>query len=140
MKLEELYETADKNNIDIYYYPLCHMVSISMPNAVAIDVDNIDTTAEEKECLAHELGHCMTGSFYTIGTMNTRGRMDARANGWAIKKLLPFSELNEAVISGIYETWDLAEYFELPESFIKTAVHYYVNCRGLKFNDKIAQI
>lgn len=56
------------------------------------------------------------------------------------KKLLPFSELNEAVISGIYETWDLAEYFELPESFIKTAVHYYVNCRGLKFNDKIAQI
>ena len=53
MKLEELYETADKNNIDIYYYPLCHMVSISMPNAVAIDVDNIDTTAEEKEFLAH---------------------------------------------------------------------------------------
>ena len=139
MKLEELYETADENSIDIYYYPLCHMVSVSMPNVVAIDVDNIDTIAEEKECLAHELGHCMTGSFYTIDTLETRGRMEARANRWAVKKLLPFSELNEAVISGIYETWDLAEYFELPESFIKTALDYYLNCCGRKFEEKICK-
>lgn len=136
MKLEELYEIADINNIDVYYYPLYPVVSMSTPNIIGIDVDNLNTAAEEKECLAHELGHCMTGSFYRIGTMNTQGSMEARATRWAIKKLLPFPELNEAVGNGIYETWDLAEYFDLPESFVKTALNYYLNCRGLKFQSK----
>lgn len=140
MNLYELYEIADENEIDVDYFPMQSAVSLSTPTSIAIDVDKLDTCKDEKAVLAHELGHCMTGSFYTIGTMDTRGRMEARANGWAIKRLLPFPELNEAVVNGIYETWDLAEYFELPESFIKTAVDYYLNCRGLRFNDKIAQI
>lgn len=133
MKLEELYEIADKNHIDVYHYTLHSIVSMSVPNAIGIDTDMIQTNAEEKECLAHELGHCMTNAFYSIGTMETRGRMEKRAERWSITKLIPFSELNEAVSNGIYETWDLAEYFEIPESFIKTAIDYYLNCLGLDF-------
>ena len=136
MELTELYQLADNNNIDVYYYPLYPVISMSVPDAIGMDVDNIETTAKEKAVLAHELGHCMTGSFYTISTIDNRGRMEERANRWAIKTLLPFSKLNEAVVSGIYETYDLADYFDLPESFIKTALNYYLNCRGLCFNDK----
>lgn len=140
MELTELYQLADNNNIDVYYYPLYPVISMSVPDAIGMDVDNIETTAKEKAVLAHELGHCMTGSFYTISTIDNRGRMEERANRWAIKTLLPFSKLNEAVVGGIYETYDLADYFDLPESFIKTALNYYLNCRGLCFNDKITQI
>lgn len=139
MELTELYQLADDHNISVYYYPLYPVVSMSVPNAIGIDVNNIQTTAEEKEYLAHELGHCMTGSFYTISTINDWGRMEERANRWAIKTLIPFSKLNEAVVGGIYETWDLADYFELPESFIKIALNYYINCCGLHFNDKTAE-
>ncbi len=139
MNLYDLYEIADKNSIDVDYFPMKATASLSTPKSIAIDVDKLSTSKDEKAVLGHELGHCMTGSFYTIGTMDTRGRMETRANRWAIKKLLPFSELNEAVISGIYETWDLAEYFELPESFIKTALDYYLNCCGLKFHQKTAE-
>lgn len=134
MELTELYQLADDHNISVYYYPLYPVVSMSVPNAIGIDVNNIQTTAEEKEYLAHELGHCMTGSFYTISTINDWGRMEERANRWAIKTLIPFSKLNEAVVGGIYETWDLADYFELPESFIKIALNYYLNCCGLTFH------
>lgn len=134
MNLYELYEIADENAINVDYFPMRQAVSISIPDSIAIDIDKIETCREEKAVLAHELGHCMTGSFYTIGTMETRGRMEARADRWSIKKLLPFSELNEAVEGGIYETWDLADYFELPESFIKTALNYYLNCCELTFH------
>ena len=136
MNLQELYETADKNSIDVDYFPMKAAVSLSTPASIAIDVDKLDTSRDEKAVLAHELGHCMTGSFYTIDTLETRGRMESRANRWAIHTLLPFSERNEAVVNGICETWDLAEYFELPESFIKNALFYYLNCRGLSFSRK----
>ena len=138
MNLYELYEIADENAINVDYFPMRQAVSISIPDSIAIDIDKIETCREEKAVLAHELGHCMTGSFYTISTIDNRGRMEERANRWAIKTLLPFSELNEAVVGGIFETYDLADYFELPESFIKTALNYYLNCRGLHFNDKTA--
>ena len=134
MNLYELYEIADENAINVDYFPMRQAVSISIPDSIAIDIDKIETCREEKAVLAHELGHCMTGSFYTISTIDNRGRMEERANRWAIKTLLPFSRLNEAVVSGIYETYDLADYFELPELFIKTALNYYLNCCGLTFN------
>ena len=134
MNLYELYEIADENAINVDYFPKRQAVSISIPDSIAIDIDKIETCREEKAVLAHELGHCMTGSFYTISTIDNRGRMEERANRWAIKTLLPFSKLNEAVVSGIYETYDLADYFELPELFIKTALNYYLNCCGLTFN------
>ena len=125
MTLYELYNIADENNVDVYHYPLAPIKSLSVPNTIGIDINQIETLSEEKECLAHELGHCMTGSFYRVNTLETRGRMEERANRWAYKKVLPLSELREARRCGITEMWELAEYFELPEAFIKKALCYY---------------
>ena len=133
MELNELYELADKNHIDVDFFPLQQLTSLSTPDSIAINADKLRTTSEEKFVLGHELGHCMTGSFYRINTFETRERIEGRANRWAIKNLLPWKELREAVCAGITTPWELAEYFNLPEQFIKKSVDYYINACGKSF-------
>lgn len=123
--LYDLYNIADNNKIEVYHYPLYPLKSMSTYDAIGIDADQMETTTDEKECLAHELGHCMTGSFYNIHTLETRDRMEYRANRWAIRQVLPFDDLEKAFENGITEIWELAEYFEVSEEFIQKAVSLY---------------
>ena len=125
MTLYELYDIAENNNIDVDYFPMRKAVSLSIENAIAIDVDKLNSSADEKACLAHELGHCLQGAFYNINTLETRGRMEYKADKWAITHLLPYPEFQTALTNGITTPWELAEYFNLPESFIKKAFDYY---------------
>jgi Zn-dependent peptidase ImmA (M78 family) len=125
--LNELYCEADSLEIIVFYCPFKKNKSVSSPDRhIGIDTDKIDSTIEEKICLAHEIGHCMTGSFYNIYTpLDNRQKHEIRADRWAIKKLIPKNELDEAVHCGIIELWDLAEYFEVPESFMVKAIEFY---------------
>lgn len=93
--------------------------------AIIIDYDQIINTAELKEKFAHELGHCETMSFYNEHTLETRERMEYRANKWAIKKLIPEDELKEAIQNGYTELWQIAEYFGVTEDVVRFAVWVY---------------
>ncbi len=131
-KLSQLYQIADQNQIDVDYFPLSAIVSLSIPGAIAMDVDKIRDSREETAILGHELGHCMTGSFYRVdSSLETRGRMEARANRWAFRELLPWQDLKNALRQGITEPWELAEYFNLPQAFIEKATHFYLDSCGL---------
>lgn len=126
MKLNELYDIADNNNISVYHYELNPVKSMSVPGAIGIDTDCIETTLEEKEHLAHELGHCMLGAFYTvISPYELKSQKEYKANRWATQKLVPFPELLDALKNGIAELWELAEYFEVSEDTIKNAFTLY---------------
>jgi len=95
---------------------------------IAIDPYKLRSTQEEKEKLAHELGHCLTGSFYSIYTaVDCRQRHENRADKWAIKKLIPADELEEVAANGCTEIWELAEHFGVTELFMRKAVSYYVH-------------
>ena len=84
--------------------------------------------ADEKVKLAHEMGHCVTGSFYNIyAACDVRQKHENRADKCAIEKLIPKDELNHSVRRGITEIWDLAEYFGVTEDFMRNAVCWYVN-------------
>lgn len=125
MTLYDLYKIADDNNIEVYPYPLSPVLSMSTPGFIGMDIDNMENTAKEKECLAHELGHCMQDAFYNINTLETRGRMEYKANKWAITHMLPYHEFEFALSSGISTPWELADYFNVPESFILKAFEFY---------------
>ena len=76
--------------------------------------------------LAHEMGHCVTGSFYNSdAACDIRKRHEIRADKWAIKQLIPQEELQEAVAAGYSEIWDLAEYFDVPEDLMRKAICWY---------------
>ena len=78
--------------------------------------------------LSHELGHCVTGSFYNIyAAIDYRRRHENRADKWAISTLIPVDDLDDAVAQGCTEVWELAERFGVTEDFIRKAVCYYVH-------------
>ena len=83
----------------------------------------ITSAADEKTKLAHELGHCITGAFYSIDfPFDIRQRHENRADKWAIKRLVPEKELEKAVADGYTEIWALADFFGVTEYEIRKAI------------------
>lgn len=132
-ELLELYDLAEDHGIGVYWFDLgaAESLSLSMDDgscAIAMDPWRMPTLADEKVKLAHELGHCETGSFYNrYAARDIRQKYENRANKWAYKKLVPQDELAEACLQGYREPWELAEYFGVTEFFLHNALEFYRN-------------
>ena len=126
MNLNELYTIADRNEIDVFHYPLQPLNSMATRKYIAIDADQITSTVHEKELLAHELGHCETGAFYTgTSPLELRSQKEYKADKWAITKLIPFDELKYAMENSIDTIKELADYFDVSERFVIKALAFY---------------
>lgn len=132
--LKELFELAEENNIIIDEACPKELVSISLcfPDKTMIiglsDISLAPKGTTKLECFAHELGHCMTGSFYNLySPFDLRSQHEFRANKWAIRKLIPFSALVRAGKNGCRERYEFAEYFGVSEAFIQKAVDYHAS-------------
>lgn len=131
--LPELYATASQQNIPIYSCPMpqCGSMSLQLRDgscAIGMDERVTDGGTQERVHLSHELGHCLTGSFYNIySNADLRQRHENRADKWAIRHLIPVSALDDAIAAGHTELWDLAEFFGVTESFLKKAICLYVH-------------
>ena len=94
--------------------------------AIGIDDKAMTTTAEERVHLAHEIGHCKTGSFYNkFSKLDVREKHERRANIYAVQYLMPLDEIMDAYRHGCREIWDMAEHFGVTEDFAKFALIYY---------------
>lgn len=126
-----LYIFAEEHGIDIDWRPMQNAESASIcmscgKCAIAVDPRKLRTVSDENVKLAHELGHCETGSFYNLySPFDVQQKHENRADRWAIKKLIPKDELNNAVRHGNTELWELAELFDVTEDFMRKAVEYY---------------
>lgn len=121
-----LLEFAKSEHIKIDVYPMNKVKACSIPHSIAINPNKIKTNRELKECLAHELGHQATGSFYKLNSkFETRSRMEERATRWAVQALISAKDLKRAFKKGYTEVWQLAEYFDVPENFIKDTVRIH---------------
>lgn len=133
ISLSKLYQIAEDKNIEVDCFDLEKRDALSMMDDegdcyIAIDPYRLQSTQDERVKLAHELGHCVTGSFYNIhATVDHRQRHENRADKWAVRQLIPVDALNEALESGCTELWELAERFGVTEQFIRKAVCYYVH-------------
>lgn len=129
--LMELYRIAERAGIGVDRFPLDSADALSIRDArgrchIALDPARLRGTADEKRKLAHELGHCETGSFYDRACrFEVRERCEQRAERWAIKKLVPKDELLRAYRDGVTAPWELAERFCVPEKFMKKAMEFY---------------
>ena len=96
--------------------------------SIGLDLPHRRTRNELRVRLAHELGHCVTGSFYNrYSSADNRKRHENRADRWAVGRLIAREELDEAVAEGHTEPWDLADYFGVDEAFLKKAVCLYTH-------------
>ncbi len=132
--LIDLYALAEKDGIGVYWFTMESAESLSYMDDdgdcyIALDPWHMPTLAAERVKLSHELGHCETGSFYNRwASHDVRQKHENRANRWAYKKLIPKDELLGAMNHGYQEPWELADYFGVPEYFIRNAMDYYQTC------------
>ena len=133
MELRTLYDLAAQQNIEVIPFPLPQNGSMSVMSdtgccAIGMDESIRDGSIQERIHLSHELGHCLTGSFYNIyAAIDCRQRHENRADKWAIQALIPVEDLDEAIACGCTEVWDLADRFGVTEDFIRKALCYYVH-------------
>ena len=133
MQIRSLYDLAQQQNIEVLNYPMTHSGSMSVMLEdgqcfIGMDASVRDGGVQERVHLSHELGHCVTGSFYNIyAAVDHRQRHENRANKWAIHALIPVEELDDAIAQGCTEVWELADRFQVTEDFIRKAVCLYVH-------------
>lgn len=132
MTTASLYAYARRNGHSVFQRKLNRVNSLSVlleDGSCVIGIDRSAMTAEqEKTQLAHEIGHCETGSFYSrYVKVDSRQRHENRADKWAIRKLIPVEKLDTAVAEGHTELWDLADYFGVTEEMMRKAVCLYTH-------------
>ena len=133
MEIPVLYGLAQQQNIPIFAFPLPNTGSMSLMDEqgrcfIGMDAGVRDGGAQERVHLSHELGHCVTGSFYhRSAAVDGRQRHENQANKWAIQTLIPVDDLDRAVAEGCTEIWELAERFGVTEDFVRKAVCLYVH-------------
>lgn len=133
MNVLDLYTLAEQQNIEVIEAFLPENGSLSVMNDngkcyIGIDESVMDGGALERVHMGHELGHCITGSFYNrYSAFDLRQRHENRADKWAIRELIPVDQLDDAVAEGCCEIWELSERFGVTEQFMKKAVCYYVH-------------
>ena len=130
--MNKLFREAAKAGIHVEYCRLPLNESVSAPDPegdfILMDYSLLHKTRHERVHLAHELGHCSTGSFYNRHTpFDVRQYHENRADKWAIKKLVPKDELDNLIACSITELWELAEYFNVTEEFMKKTVCWYTH-------------
>jgi hypothetical protein len=138
VELAALYGDLKKQNIYLFSYNVGpeKSVTLEMNHKYAIFADffQMDSIAEIKRALAHEIGHCATGCTHKVcSSLDLVQKHEYKANRWAIERYLPFDNLNTAIVNGYSEPWQLAEYFDFPEDFINKAIDYYEISKERKF-------
>lgn len=130
MNLLNLYRYADAKNITVDCFDLEHIECMSMifndEYFITINPFSLASHSDELVKLAHEIGHCETGCLYDANTpLWVRQKYECAADKWAIKKLIPKDELETAFEEGYTEVWELAEYFDVTEDFVRKAAKEY---------------
>lgn len=127
MVLLDYFQLAHDNQILIYDFPLNGTDALSIPGAIAINTRKICTFRDLKDKLSHEMGHCMTCSFYnTKNPLDVRERHETRANRWKMAHEVPRDAFFDALEHGVTEIWQLAEHFDVTEDFMRMTAEYYI--------------
>lgn len=91
----------------------------------------IVTDAERKCILAEEIGHHET-TFGDIidGTSISNKKQEIIARRWAYKRMVSLTKIIVAHQVGIRNIYELADFLEVTETFLKEALNYYENKYG----------
>lgn len=83
-------------------------------------------SAKKYSILAEEIGHYETtcGDILDQNNANNR-KQELRARQWAYRKIIPIENIHFAISDGHTEIWDIAEYLDVDEEFLKEALIYY---------------
>ena len=128
MNLEKMYKELEYEGIRVIIMDLLGIESISMGRNIGLDYSVTHSAGDELVHLATQWGYIENGDFYNQNSsLIVRLQSDARAQKYAFGKLLPHDKIMEAVNAGNEETYQIAEYWNLPYDFTERACFYDQN-------------
>ena len=138
-ELCDFYEYCRKNHVDVIPYFGCPQPGATIRDdgyyAIFLDFSKIQSTRLLRGVCCHELGHVATGALHKVDSpFELAERSEYRANRWTAETYLTKKDFLTAFAAGCTELWQLAEYFDLPESDIRGALDFWTTCRGIDFN------
>lgn len=117
---------ADTNGITVDYLALPSCGSLSLPGHIALDHQYMIESPERTVRLAHELGHCLTGTFHAFGAdALTVARCERRADKWAVTHMVTPDEIKAAVRSGCDSLWAIADHIGITPEYAEKAISLY---------------
>ena len=129
MTLDQLYARAAQDGIEIDDVRMRELRAVSFPEGwIAIDSTKYESLTAFKCDLAHEIGHCETGSFYNIySPYDLKEKCERKANRRAVEILMPINDVRRALHRGIVQPWALAEHFDVTQQFAEMALDIYAD-------------
>ena len=136
--INQLYERALNDGIEIDEVFMQELRAVAFPEGwIAIDPRKFTSRREFKCELAHEIGHCETGSFYNIYSLyDLKEKCERKANKRAAEILMPIIEVRQALHKGYVEPWLLAEYFDVTQEFVEMALDIYADSLHTNTHEK----
>ena len=138
-ELSHFYDYCKKNRVDVIPY-----LGVPQPGAtirdgayyaVFLDFSKILSTRLLRGVCCHELGHLATGALHRVDSpFELVERSEYRANRYMAQHFLTEEAFREAFAAGYTESWQLADYFDLPEQDIKNALTYWSERKEVDFS------
>lgn len=137
--LSDFYNYCKENDVDVIAFNRLPAAAATVrycgDYSVGLNFERIKTTRQLRTVVMHESGHLRTGALHKVDSpFQLVEQNEYRADADSFQKYLPPDEIRAAMRSGYTETWQLAEYFDLEEDYIKKALHYWTECKGINFN------
>lgn len=138
-ELSDFYSHCRQNSIDVIPFAGCPSQGATVRDggyyAIFLDFSKIRSTRLLRGVCVHELGHAATGALHKVSSpYDLVERSEYRANRWAAEHYLTEAEFRDAFAAGARESWELAEYFDLPEADVKSALTYWAERKGIQFD------
>lgn len=94
-------------------------------NRIAIR-KSLDTSRQKMCVLAEELGHSATGTGDILDQSDLHAQKDElKGRKWAYNKVIPFHRILDALQHGYRYTYDIADYLDVDEQFLRDALQAY---------------
>ena len=138
-EISDFYDYCTRHNVAVIPFDRCPQPAATIRDqddyAVFLDFSKIRSTRLFRGVCYHELGHLATGALHKVDSpYELIARNEHRAKRWCAEHFLTEEAFRQAFAQGYTELWQLSEYFDLPESDIHSALHYWTECKGVNFN------
>lgn len=131
-KFEKLLCEAEINGIRVYDFDLGDgdFDGLYMDGNIALS-NKMETSVRRACVLAEELGHHYTtvGDILDQSDIGNR-KQERKARAWAYEKMAPLDSIKQALTIGCREPWEIAEYLDVDERFLREALQYYEEVYG----------
>ena len=138
-ELSDFYGFCRANQVDVIPFAGCPCPGATVRDgiymAVFLDFTQIRSTRLLRGVCCHEMGHVATGALHKVDSpFELAERSEYRANRWCAQHYLSQEDFREALEAGYTEPWQLAEFFDMPERDVRSALTYWTERRGVNFS------